>query len=198
MMSHTILYIDEIRKGNYKIFLEHVFSQSPTPFHWSQVDEEILKQHSQELLEIANDLAETYCTVMSNTNIEFFRNQECTEFVKNWWTNYVQGPNNDMYWVKLGIMALELFNKNVGVAVLTSLPTQLSATAFSIIIKASQQSGDHWKLSMVLGKLAALTTALYSELLVHMIVEETGSPLSVFMNLAGHVAEQMLEAYRKV
>jgi len=34
--------------------------------------------------------------------------------------------------------------------------------------------------------------------LVHMIVEETGSPLSVFMNLAGHVAEQMLEAYRKV
>jgi hypothetical protein len=29
-------------------------------------------------------------------------------------------------------------------------------------------------------------------------VEETGSPLSVFMNLAGHVVEQMLEAYRKV
>jgi len=84
MTSHTILYIDEMRKGNYEIFLEHVFSQLPTPFRWNQVDEEILKQHSQELLEIANDLAETYCTVMSNTNIEFFRNQECTEFVKNW------------------------------------------------------------------------------------------------------------------
>jgi len=27
MMSHTILYIDEIKKGNYEIFLEHVFSQ---------------------------------------------------------------------------------------------------------------------------------------------------------------------------
>jgi hypothetical protein len=32
MMSHTILYIDEMRKGNYKIFLEHVFSQLPTHF----------------------------------------------------------------------------------------------------------------------------------------------------------------------
>jgi hypothetical protein len=135
---------------------------------------------------------------MSNTNIEFFRNQECTEFVKNWWINYVQGPNNDMYWVKLGIMALELFNKNVGVAILTSLPTQLSAMAFSMIIKASQQSGDYWKLSMVLGKLAALTAAFYSEILVHMIVEETGLPLSVFMNLAGHAVEQMLKTYRKV
>jgi len=195
MMSHTTLYIDEMKKGNYKIFLEHVFSQLPTPFRWNQADGEILKQHSQELLEIANDLAETYCTAMSNMNIESFGKQECTEFVKNWWINYVQGPNNDMYWVKLAIMALELFNKNVGVAILTSLPTQLSATALNIITKASQQSGD---LSMVLGKLAALTTALYSELLVHMIVEETGSPLSVFMNLAGHVAEQMLETYRKV
>ncbi|MCG2867276.1 MAG: hypothetical protein L7H08_07105 [Vulcanisaeta sp.] len=197
-MSHTTLYIDEIKKGNYKIFLEHVFSQLPTPFRWNQADGEILKQHSQELLEIANDLAETYCTVMSNTNIEFFRNQECTEFVKNWWINYVQGPNNDMYWVKLGIMALELFNKNVGVAILTSLPTQLSAMALSMIIKAPQQSGDYWKLSMVLGKLAALTTAFYSEILVHMIVEETGLPLSVFMNLAGHAVEQILKTYRNV
>jgi len=195
MMSHTILYIDEMKKGNYKIFLEHVFSQLPTPFRWNQVDEEILKQHSQELLEIANDLAETYCTAMSNMNIESFGKQECTEFVKNWWINYVQDPNNDVYWVKLAIMALKLFNKNVGVAVLTSLPTQLSAIALSMIIKAPQQSGD---LSMVLGKLAALTTALYSEILVHMIVEETGSPLSVFMNLAGDVAEQMLETYRNV
>jgi hypothetical protein len=82
MMSHTILYIDEMRKGNYKIFLEHVFSQLPTPFRWSQVDEEILKQHSQELLEIANDLAETYCTVMSNTNIEFFRTRNVQSLLR--------------------------------------------------------------------------------------------------------------------
>ena len=84
MMSHTTLYIDEMKKGNYKIFLEHVFSQLPTPFRWNQADGEILKQHSQELLEIANDLAETYCTAMSNMNIESFGKQECTEFVKNW------------------------------------------------------------------------------------------------------------------
>ena len=46
--------------------------------------------------------------------------------------------------------------------------------------------------------MAALTAAFYSEILVHMIVEETGLPLSVFMNLAGHAVEQMLKTYRKV
>ena len=134
---------------------------------------------------------------MSNTDNEFFKNQECAGFIKNWWINYIQGPTNDMYWVKLGIMALELFNKNVGVAVLTSLPAQLSAMAFSMIIKTPKQSEDYWKLSTTLGKLTVLTTAFYSEPLVHMIVEETGSPISVFMNLAGHAAEQMLATYSK-
>ena len=197
-MGQTTLYIDEMKKGNYKAFLEHVLNQIPTPLRCGQIDQETLKQYHQVLLEIADDLTDVYCTVMSNTDAEFFKSQECTEFIKNWWINYIQGPTNDTYWVKLMILALKLFNKNVGMAALATLPTHLTAMALSIITKTHQQSEDYRKLTTTLDKLAALTTAFYSELLIHMIVEETGAPISAFMNLAGYAAERMLTTYGKV
>ncbi|BDR93285.1 hypothetical protein [Vulcanisaeta souniana] len=195
MNGHQILYFDEVKRGNYVVFVNHVLEQIPVAYRVGAVDIEVLNKYRDELLGIADELGETYCTAMSTTNTDFFKGGNCVEFVKQYWRDFITGIDRNEHWVSMVMYMLKLFSANVGVTALVTLPIQLSSLAVSII---SGENKPVTQLVSALGKLSALTTAFYAEALVHLLTENVGVPLSAYMMLAGGLVNELLKVYGNV
>ncbi|WP_069806883.1 hypothetical protein [Vulcanisaeta thermophila] len=186
-MSHAELYVEELRRGNYQVFVDHVISQLPPALRVSSVDVEVINRYRDELLSMARDITESYCTVMSTLGMEFFRGSECNDVVSKWWVEFISDLESPRHWIRLITIALDLFSRGVGVAALITMPIQMAYVAASSI--------NNPQFTGAMAKLAALTTAFYTEALIHLLTEETGTPLSAFMVLAGRAVEDLLRVY---
>ncbi|MGC8543736.1 MAG: hypothetical protein ACP5NQ_07310 [Vulcanisaeta sp.] len=196
MANHVVLYIKELEGGNYRPFIEHILNQLPSVLRWSSDDDKILSMFRQDLLRIGDSLVKEYCNEMSTVNIDFFkRSNECEALINDWWKTFVSGPSNNDFWVRQVLTVLELFGNNVGVAPMIVLPDHIGTLALILLGKSGNISTEQLELlSIVIGKLATLSTALFGETLVHLLVEETGTPLSAFMVLAEHAANKIKNA----
>ncbi len=188
-----MLYFDEVRRGgNYTVFVNHVLEQIPVAYRVGAVDIEVLNKYRDDLLDIADELGEIYCTAMSTVNMDFFKGGACIEFIKQYWRDFITDIDRNEHWINMIIYMLKLFSVNVGVTALVTLPIQLSSLAVSII---SRENKPVTQLVNALGKLSALTAAFYAEALVHLLTENVGVPLSAFMILAGGVVNELLKVY---
>ncbi|GAB6944061.1 hypothetical protein [Vulcanisaeta sp. JCM 14467] len=187
-----VLYIDEIRKGNYTIFIKHVLDQIPSAFKISSLDLKFLNDYRDYLLSINDELAETYCTIMSTTNNDFFKGSECVGAIREYWRDFITNVDKDEYWVRMGIHMLKLFSTNVGVAAIIALPIQLASLAVSRIEKDKKLEDQ---VIITLSKLSTLTAAFYAEILVHLLTESVGTPINAFMILAGNVVNELMKTY---
>ncbi|WP_054853178.1 hypothetical protein [Vulcanisaeta distributa] len=192
MNGHQILYFDEVKRGNYMAFVNHVLEQVPVAYRVGAVDVEVINKYRDELLGITDELSEAYCTAMSTTNTDFFKGSDCIGFIKQYWRDFIIGIDRNEHWVNMIMYMLKLFSANVGVTALVTLPIQLSSLAVSII---SGENKPVTQLVNSLGKLSALTTAFYAEALVHLLTENVGVPLSAYMMLAGGLVSELLRVY---
>ena len=187
-----VLYMDEIRKGNYAVFIKHVLDQVPNAYKISSLDLKLLNDYRDYLLSINDELAETYCTIMSTTNIDFFRESKCVEAIREYWRDFITNVDENEHWVRMGIHMLRLFSANVGVAALIALPIQLTSLAVSRIEKDKRLEGQ---LIITLSKLSTLTAAFYAEILIHLLTESVGTPINAFMVLAGNIVNELMKTY---
>lgn len=174
------------------VFVEHVLTQIPSAFRLGLLDVKLLSDYRDYLLSIGDELTETYCTIMSTTNIDFFKGGECMELIRGYWRDLITYIDKDGYWIKMGIYALKLFNANVGVAALIALPIQLVSLATSRIERDKRLEDQ---VIITLGKLSTLTAVFYAEVLIHLLTEGVGTPLNAFMVLAGNFVDELIKAY---
>lgn len=190
--QNQTLYIDEVRRGNYETFVKHVLDQIPVAFRLGSLDIKLLNDNKDHLVSIGDDLAETYCTVMSTTDADFFKGGECVGLIKKYWRDFIMGVNEGGYWVKMSIYMLKLFSANVGVAELITMPTQLVSLA---IPRINKEGGLEDQVIVTLNKLSALIAGFYAEMLIHLLTESVGTSINAFMILAGNVVNELVKTY---
>ncbi len=184
--------MDEVRKGNYMVFVNHILNQIPDAFKMGSLDVKLLSDYRDYLLGIGDELAEIYCTIMSTTGIDFFRGGECVGLISKYWRDLITDVDKNEHWVRMGIYVLKLFSANVGVAALIALPIQLTSLATSRI-KRDNKLED--QIIITLGKLSTLTASFYTEILVHLLTESVGTPINAFMMLAGNIVNELMRVY---
>lgn len=187
-----VLYMDEIKKGNYSVFVRHVLDQISDSFKLGSSDIKLLNDYRDYLLSIGTDLVRTYCSAMSMTNTEFFKSNDCIGAFENYWRDLFTDVGKDEYWIRISIFMLRLFSANVGIATLITMPTDLALLA---ILRAKEDGKLSDQLINTLGKLSILVSAFYAETLIHLLTEDVGVPLSAFMLLAGNFVNEIIKAY---
>ncbi|WP_069806610.1 hypothetical protein [Vulcanisaeta thermophila] len=175
-MSHADLYIEEIKKGNLKPFIDHVMSQLPEDYRLSKIDAEILRKYSGEFQKVMPKVSEYVCTgnkIPSN---------RCNQ-VLSIWSHIIKGDLGEEFIRDVVRVVMDLFASEVGVTTIVTLPIQVNALMAELI--SEDAHGNEMRLVIdSLDRITTVMVALSAEILMHFLVEETGTPLATFMNLA--------------
>lgn len=185
--------MDEVRRGNYTAFVRYVLNQIPSEFRVDSLEAKFLNENKDYLVSIGADLVGMYCAVMSSTGTDFFKDNNCVNVLKEYWRDFITDADKDEYWVKMSIHMLKLFNANVGIAALVTMPMHLSLLAMLRAIGDGKSIDQLVNMINILGKLSILVSVFYAEMLIHLLVESIGT--SAFMMLVNHFAEELIKAY---
>ena len=193
MVAYQESLMDEVRRGNYTAFVRYVLNQIPSEFRVDSLEARFLNENRDYLVSIGADLVGMYCAVMSSTGTDFFKDSNCVNVLKEYWQDFITDADRDEYWVKMSIHMLKLFNANVGIAALVTMPMHLSLLAMLRAIGDGKPIDQLVNIINILGKLSILVSVFYAEMLINLLVGSIGT--SAFMMLVNHFAEELIKAY---